>query len=162
MAALDRHDLTVHMDPLPRVTTDIRQLWQGGHPKEPNLWARFDQVGRDHWLGPALDHQEWRRPDRAAGSTYEFDGRYVTDEAGFLCALGEAVNGPGGYFGRSLAGVSDALCGGFGATEPFTLVWRDHEVARRCLGVQPLVARPSAFPELLAFLRERRVDVVLE
>ncbi|MCX5606329.1 MULTISPECIES: hypothetical protein [unclassified Streptomyces] len=78
------------------------------------------------------------------------------------CALGEAVNGPGGYFGRSLAGVSDALCGGFGTTAPFILVWRDHEVARRCLGVQPLAARPSAFPELLAFLRQRRVDVVLD
>ncbi|MGT2529873.1 barstar family protein [Streptomyces nojiriensis] len=155
------YDLTVHMDPLPPVTADIWRLWQGGIPERPNLWARFDELGRDHWLGPALDHRQWQRPDRPAGTTFHLDGRHVTDEAGFFCALGEAINGPGGYFGRSLDGVADALCGRFGATLPFTVVWHDHEVARRCLGVPPLTWRPAGFGELLAFLREERIEVVL-
>ncbi|MFF4005906.1 barstar family protein [Streptomyces sp. NPDC001717] len=154
------YDLTVHTAPQPSVATGIWPLWWHGIPVTPNLWAPFDRTGRDHWLGPALDHQKWG-VDRAAGHTYRLDGRHVTDEEGFLCALGEAINGPGGYFGRSLDGVADALCGNFGATKPFTLIWHDHEVARRCLGVQPLMWRPATFEELLGFLREEGVDVVL-
>lgn len=157
------YDLTAVMDPLPPVIAEIWPLWQGGGPYGANLWAPFDATGRNQWLGTALNSREWPPPpDRAAGATYHLDGRHVTDEAGFLCALGEAINGPGGYFGRSLAAVSDALCGGFGATSPFTLVWHDHEVARRCLGVQPLTYRPATFTELVAFLRERRIEVVLD
>ncbi|WP_221890633.1 barstar family protein [Streptomyces sp. WAC07149] len=152
------YDLTVHMEPQPPVVADVWALWREGRPAVPNLWARFGSEGRDHWLGPALVH---RGPDRPAGATYHLDGRHVTDTEGFLCALGEAVNGPGGYFGRCLDGVADALCGGFGATRPFTLVWHHHEVARRSLGVQPLVWHPATFHDLLAFLEEERVEVVL-
>ncbi|MEU9035870.1 hypothetical protein AB0D45_13350 [Streptomyces sp. NPDC048352] len=153
------YDLTVHMEPQPPVVADIWPLWRDGTPAVPNLWARFDDSGRALWLDPALAHR--RGPDRPAGGTYHLDGRHVTDTEGFFCALGEAVNGPGGYFGRCLNGVSDALCGGFGATWPFTLVWHHHEVARRCLGLQPLVRSPATFPELLDFLREKSIDVVL-
>ncbi|MFJ8214460.1 hypothetical protein [Streptomyces sp. NPDC096033] len=153
------YDLTVHMDPQPPVVARIWPLWREGRPAVPNLWAAFDATGRARWLDPALHHRTG--PDRPAGGTYHLDGRHVTDYEGFFCALGEAVNGPGGYFGRCLNGVSDALCGGFGATRPFTLVWRDHETARRCLGVQPLTFGPASFPELLSFLREKRIEVVL-
>ncbi|MEU8432049.1 hypothetical protein AB0F18_03920 [Streptomyces sp. NPDC029216] len=153
------YDLTVHMDPQPPVVAAIWPLWREGRPAVPNLWAQFDPTGRARWLDPAVYHRTG--PDRPAGGTYHLDGRHVTDSEGFFCALGEAVNGPGGYFGRCLNGVSDALGGGFGATGPFTLVWHDHEVARRCLGVQPLTRYPVTFPELLSFLREKRIDVVL-
>ncbi|MGW1515174.1 barstar family protein [Streptomyces sp. NPDC002287] len=153
------YDLTVHMDPQPPVAADIWPLWRGGRPSVPNLWARFGPTGRALWLEPALYHR--RGPDRPCGGTYHLDGRHVTDYEGFFCALGEAVNGPGGYFGRCLNGVSDALGGGFGSDGPFTLVWHDHETARHCLGVQPLTLRPDSFSELLAFLREKRIEVVL-
>ncbi|MGE7386070.1 barstar family protein [Streptomyces sp. NPDC004126] len=153
------YDLTVDMDPQPPVVADIWPLWRQGSPAVPNLWANFDGEGRELWLDPALAHREG--PDRPAGGTYHLDGRHVTDAEGFFCALGEAVNGPGGYFGRCLNGVADALCGGFGVTRPFTLVWHDHEVARRSLGLQPLTSRPETFRELLGFLREERIEVVL-
>jgi hypothetical protein len=39
----------------------------------------------------------------------------------FLCALGEAINGPNGYFGRDLSSLQDCLIGGFGLTAPWTL-----------------------------------------
>ncbi|MFF5702538.1 hypothetical protein ACFY7H_08550 [Streptomyces sp. NPDC012794] len=155
----DRYDLTVHMEPQPPVVAEIWPLWSEGRPAVPSLWARFDGEGRARWLDPALEHRDG--PDRPAGSTHHLDGRHVTDVEGFFCALGEAVNGPGGYFGRCLNGVADALGGGFGATRPFTLVWHDHEVARRCLGPQPLTGRPATFHELLGFLREEGVEVVL-
>ncbi|GAA3378052.1 barstar family protein [Streptomyces racemochromogenes] len=153
------YDLTVHMEPQPPVVADIWPLWREGRPAVPNLWAPFDGTGRELWLDPALAHMEG--PDRPAGGTYRLDGRFVTDTEGFFCALGEAVNGPGGYFGRCLNGVADALCGGFGARRPFTLVWHDHEVARRSLGLQPLVWHPATFHDLLAFLEEEGVEVVL-
>ncbi|MGW6844489.1 barstar family protein [Streptomyces sp. NPDC054958] len=155
------YDMTVHMDPVPPVAADIWPLWHAGRPAEPNGWARFDAAGRDHWLGIALEHQDREAADRAAGATYHLDGRDVTDEAGFLCALGEAMNGPGGYFGRNPSGVDDALRGRFGVTSPFTLVWHDHAVARRSLGTMPLTARPRSFSEILAHLREKGLTVVL-
>ncbi|MEU0544614.1 barstar family protein [Nocardia sp. NPDC005978] len=60
---------------------------------------------------------------------YTLVGDAVTDIDGFYCALGEAINGPGGYFGWNLDALADCLCGGFGATWPFTLRWTRFEVA---------------------------------
>jgi len=51
------------------------------------------------------------------------DGRHITDEDGFYCALGEAVNGPGGYFGWNLDALNYCLRGHWGAQAPFTLHW---------------------------------------
>ncbi|MFC8527213.1 barstar family protein [Nocardia sp. NPDC057227] len=58
-----------------------------------------------------------------ASGPFVLDGRFVTDRSGFFCAIGEAVNGPGGYFGSDLDGLADCLRGGFGATPRFALTW---------------------------------------
>ncbi|GGU90411.1 hypothetical protein GCM10010182_01230 [Actinomadura cremea] len=71
--------------------------------------------------------------DRSPGHAYELDGRHVTDEPALYLALGEAVNGPGGYFGGCLEAVHDCLGGTFGYTAPATLVWRDAATAREHL-----------------------------
>ncbi|MFD0536373.1 barstar family protein [Actinomadura luteofluorescens] len=57
----------------------------------------------------------------------------MTDEPGFYLALGEAVNGPGGYFGGCPDALVDCLRGGFGHTSPATLLWRDASTAREHL-----------------------------
>ncbi|ROQ66073.1 barstar (barnase inhibitor) [Streptomyces sp. 840.1] len=57
----------------------------------------------------------------------------MTDEPGLYLALGEAVNGPGGYFGGCLAALDDCLRGDFGHTAPATLLWRDAATAREHL-----------------------------
>ncbi|MEU9576957.1 barstar family protein [Streptomyces chilikensis] len=49
----------------------------------------------------------------------------MVDEESFHCALGEAVDGPCGYFGWDLDALDDCLRGRWGATAPFTLHW-DH------------------------------------
>ncbi|WP_234285352.1 barstar family protein, partial [Streptomyces venezuelae] len=54
----------------------------------------------------------------------------VTDEPGLWLALGEAVNGPGGYFGGDFHALHDCLGGDFGFTAPATLTWRNADVAR--------------------------------
>jgi RNAse (barnase) inhibitor barstar len=49
------------------------------------------------------------------------DGSRVTDIPSFHIALGEAVNGPNGYYGGCLDAMADCLCGRFGLKAPFTL-----------------------------------------
>ena len=71
------------------------------------------------------------RLDHPPGRVSHLDGTHVTDEVAFYLALGEAINGPGGYFGWNLDALSDCLSGGFGARSPFRLMWNDSHVARR-------------------------------
>ncbi|WP_242892933.1 barstar family protein [Actinomadura litoris] len=120
-------------EPRPAGTRGILDLWFDGRPAERNLWARYDRALRLEWAGVALAHRRRDSPDRPAGTVFHLDGRFVTDVEGFYCAIGEAVNGPGGYFGWNLGALHDCLTGGFGATAPFRLVWHDSAVARRHL-----------------------------
>ncbi|UGT65268.1 barstar family protein [Nocardia asteroides] len=68
------------------------------------------------------------------------DGRFITDRNGFFCAIGEAVNGPGGYFGSDLDGLADCLRGGFGAAPPFALTWLGFDLSERHLSFEFLEA----------------------
>nr|WP_203614952.1 barstar family protein [Streptomyces sp. SID13726] len=147
----------------PFAAEEVWELWAEGHPAEPNRWARLDAESRQFWLRTALDNHVHGGQDRPPGTTYHLDGRHITDLPGFFCALGEAVNGPGGYFGWGLDALNDCLRGRWGAAPPFHLVWHDSEVARQCLGVAPHTAHgPLTFEDLLAFLSEgERIDVRL-
>lgn len=142
---------------------EIWDLWFDGGPGEPNMWAKYDPSLRHEWCGAALNCRP-QQTNTPAGHTYHLDGQYVTELEGFYCAIGEAINGPGGYFGWNYAALADCLRGGFGATTPFTLVWHHSDVARRSL--VPGFDRRSFLPSttldtLLGILREGDVDVVL-
>ncbi len=54
-------------------------------------------------------------PDRPA--VYELDGSAINNPDDLYRLLGEAVNGPGGYFGANLDSLNDCLGGGFGTPE---------------------------------------------
>jgi hypothetical protein len=128
-------DVTVDVEwgePLPTGVLDILGHWRAGGPSRRNLWAGYDRELRHQWAAVALGYSSGA-PERPPGATYELDGRFVTDIEGFYCALGEAINGPGGYFGWNLGAVHDCLGGGFGAQAPFRLVWHDSVVAREHL-----------------------------
>ncbi|MFF4100480.1 barstar family protein [Streptomyces sp. NPDC001903] len=75
-------------------------------------------------------------------TTYVLDGSRIGTLDDFWTLMGEAVNGPGGCFGRNLDSFVDCLRGGFGTPDDggFTVEWRDHEVSRRTLG-HPETAR---------------------
>lgn len=47
-------------------------------------------------------------------ATYVIPGAEVTGLERFWQVMGEAVNGPDGYFGRNLDAFADCLGGGFG------------------------------------------------
>lgn len=88
-------------EPRPAGTRSILDLWFTGRPATRNLWARYDRTLRHEWTCVALAHHH-RSPDQSAGTVFHLDGRFITDIEGFSCAIGEAINGPGGYFGWSL------------------------------------------------------------
>jgi hypothetical protein len=140
-------------EPLPTGVLDILEWWRDGRPPRKNLWAGYDRQLRHHWCGVALSRMSGE-PDRPPGTTYDLDGRFVTDIDGFYCAIGEAVNGPGGYFGWNLDALNDCLRGRFGAQPPFRLVWHDSAVAR-----EPDSQVPVEY--LLEMCAEHRVEVDL-
>lgn len=125
-------------------------------PDRPHDWADLDHEGRRAQLRAVQERYFSRTdaaPDDPAGRTYVLDGRYVTDRSALFLALGEAVNGPGGYFGANLDALNDCLRGGFGATAPFVLDWPDSETARTHL--------VAYFDSALDVFRDHGVDVRL-
>lgn len=67
---------------------------------------------------------------------YGVDGRRIESLEDFWLVMGEAVNGPGGYFGRNLDAFNDCLRGGFGTPEDddYIVEWHHHEQSRAALG----------------------------
>ncbi len=67
---------------------------------------------------------------------YVLDGRRIHSLEDFWLVMGEAVNGPGGYFGRNLDAFNDCLAGGFGTPDDgdFAVEWRDHAYSQQALG----------------------------
>lgn len=69
---------------------------------------------------------------------YVLDGTLTRTLEDFWSRIGEAVNGPGGYFGTNLDAFADCLSGGFGTPDDgdYRIEWRDHEISRQALGHQ--------------------------
>ncbi|MDX3778403.1 barstar family protein [Streptomyces europaeiscabiei] len=105
---------------------------------------------------------------------YVLDGTQIRTLGDFWRVIGEAINGPGGYFGRNLDALADCLSGGFGAPDDddYVVEWRDHQVSREHLG-HPETARqleirlsrchlsnrPSVSADLAAAREERGTTV---
>ncbi|MEV0010118.1 barstar family protein [Streptomyces sp. NPDC051840] len=90
--------------------------------------------------------------------TYVIDGSRVTGLDRFWDVVGEAVNGPGGYFGRGLDAFADCLSGGFGTPEDgdFAIEWRHHTESARALGHEETARRlEDLLPRVHATNRER-------
>jgi len=112
-------------------------------PTERGQWRSLDERGRRDWLRRACEHrfdksnQQAHRVGRA-GETFTIDGSAIEDLPGFFCAIGEAINGPGGYFGTSVNDFDDCLFGGFGLEAPCSVVWKHSELSKTKLGSQIL------------------------
>jgi RNAse (barnase) inhibitor barstar len=68
--------------------------------------------------------------------TYVLEGLRIHSLEDFWREIGEAVNGPGGYFASNLDALSDALAGGMGQPEDgvCTFIWENSDAARDALG----------------------------
>ncbi|SNT51948.1 Barstar, RNAse (barnase) inhibitor [Actinacidiphila glaucinigra] len=141
-------------------------LVRTGHLNRTGMWHELAPEDRHAWLSVALwsrEYQRQGRPDAPAGQAFTLDGRHIVDRDSFYCAIGEAVNGPGGYFGWNLDALDDCLRGGWGAATPFTLHWDSSaEVRARLAEHVPTEDGDIAlFNLLLDIFNERGVSVVL-
>ncbi|MEU4171817.1 barstar family protein [Streptomyces sp. NPDC026665] len=141
-------------------------LVRTAHLDHTGMWHAFAPEERRAWLSVALWSRTYQlrgKPELPAGQVFTLDGRHIVDEDSFYCAIGEAVNGPGGYFGWNLDALDDCLCGGFGATAPFTLHWDYSAEARAGLAerVQTADREVELFDLLLEIFEKRGVSVLL-
>ncbi|MEU2601556.1 barstar family protein [Streptomyces hirsutus] len=144
----------------------VWDLIRTGHLNRTGMWHELAPEERHAWLSVALWSREYQRqgkPDAPAGQVFTLDGRHIVDRDSFYCAIGEAINGPGGYFGWNLDALNDCLRGGWGATTPFTLYWDSSAGARaRLAECVPAGDREVVlFDLLLEIFEERGVSVFL-
>ncbi|MDT0468539.1 barstar family protein [Streptomyces gibsoniae] len=150
--------------PVPEYARSLWERWLAGPPGTLGAWSDLDARERDAWLDLVRERFCRReRHDRPAGHAYELDGRHITDVPGLYLALGEAVNGPGGYFGGCLAALDDCLRGTFGHTAPATLLWRNSANAREHLSrnLTPDGRHFDLFTETLDALADGGMHVTL-
>ncbi|MFJ5232660.1 barstar family protein [Kitasatospora sp. NPDC088391] len=126
-----------------------RPVWRqrrSGRPGRPGDWRGLTEPAKKAWLSLAPQNTRSSEPDRSGGE-YHLAGAAVEDLTGLHCALGEALLGPGGYYGWGLDALADCLGGGFGVVPPFTLVWHDFAATEREL---------AGYPEEVARMLEER------
>ncbi|MEU8924519.1 barstar family protein [Kitasatospora sp. NPDC048545] len=166
----DLFDVTVRLwcqNALPG-SAGVWELIRTGQLNRNGLWRSMGPAGRLAWLSVAMLSRGYRHRidngDRAPGHVFRMDGRQVVDVDSFYCALGEAVDGPGGYFGWNLDALDDCLGGGWGASPPFTLEWQHSEVARTRLVRQRALHQgtETLFEVLLEIFADHGVKVVLQ
>ena len=120
---------------------------------------------REAWLevSQTVHFREHSRPYPVLGDEIRLDGRHVADLASFFCAMGEAVNGPGGYCGTNLVGLSDFLQYASRPSGSRTrLVWREYALATQGLArsIQVDGATMSYLDLVTQVLAEDGVDVM--
>src|SRR5688572_21394641 len=103
--------------------------------------------------------------DLSPSIVYELPGDRISSLDDFWIAIGEAINGPGGYFGKNLDAFIDCLQGGMGTPDAgiYTIRWLNSELSRTALAYPETVRRlkirlagchPSNRPQVRAELQE--------
>lgn len=141
--------------------------WRSAPTAESGSWRRLALGEREGWVEvSALRHfySGGGSADPVDGRDFSLDGRDVLDLASFYCAIGEAMRGPGGYFGGSLAGVSDC-CRAFvaGEFDNVRLQWSNFAVTQAALSrvARSTPSRMSYSDLILKVLREAGIEVLL-
>ncbi|MEU6849119.1 hypothetical protein ABZ901_04175 [Actinacidiphila alni] len=112
---------------------EVWQRWASLEPVKLGEWHQWPTA----WLHVA--QKVWFRSGHSAkkyGSETDvaINGAEIYSEDGFFCALGESVNGPGGYYGATLSGLADCLSGSQGVNFPFRLHWKEISSSKISLG----------------------------
>ncbi|WP_431905170.1 barstar family protein [Micromonospora carbonacea] len=157
---IDRTDLEVDFSgyyfPFPYAGSVWRR-WASGAPILMGEWSELAVEWHSSWLH--VVQAAWFGSGRSATryglkDLYVMDGSKVASVASFYCALGEAVNGPGGYFGSGLDALEDCLVNATAVAEDFKLSWRNFSMSERSLGVDEI-------EPIVALIRESGAQVIL-
>ncbi|GGX60276.1 hypothetical protein GCM10010510_00650 [Streptomyces anandii JCM 4720] len=128
---------------------EIWRRWALTEPTSRGEWARYPVDYHESWLH-VVQNAWFTGHHRAArygtDEVVTLDGGLVTTKAGLYCALGEAVNGPGGYFGSNLDALHDCLRAGR-PTPAFCIEWTDFAHSRKALTEQFLTSLLEVFAE---------------
>lgn len=94
-----------------------------------NLWKKFRKDELQGWLVYALHSRNVEITKKDV--KIQIDGNEFHNLDSFFCALGEQINGPGGYFGRNLIAMEDCLRGDFGVESISELTWINHQRSKK-------------------------------
>lgn len=135
---------------------DIWQRWASGVPLMPGEWARWPATYGDVWLH--VVQNSWFSTGHAAAyygldGIGRLDGTQFSTHASFYCALGEAVNGPGGYFGSNLDALADCLKSRVAEQRLKRLEWSGYAQSERSLGA-------GFVKTVVGIMREYSVDLI--
>lgn len=92
---------------------------------DKNRWRQLDPARQRAWSLVMLRHFKETPAHIAANDDVVLNGDLIDDYPSFFCAIGEAANGPGGYYGSNLDALVDCLRGDFGRRPPFKLIWKN-------------------------------------
>ncbi|WP_329065853.1 barstar family protein [Amycolatopsis sp. NBC_01480] len=129
--------------------------WASGVALVKGEWLRWPANYRDAWLH--VVQNSWFATNRRAArygveEVANLDGGQISTRSDFYCALGEAVNGPGGYFGSNLDALADCLSSNFGEGPPARIIWRNFQESQESLDHVFL-------DSIVGLMREFRVDL---
>jgi len=109
-----RGTLWANVSTAPRVSARmVWDRWREQLPQTYGQWSTLPAGDRDGWVEAALLHYFHEAGDRRTWPMPEgqitLHGEHVVDLGSFFCAIGEAFNGPGGYFGNNFSALADCL-----------------------------------------------------
>ena len=133
---------------------DVWKMYFQDTIKTPQLWKKLSEENKEGWLVVSYNCQQNIKIKDKDNLIVKLDGELIDTELDFYCALGEAVNGIGGYFGFGLDGLHDCFCGGFGVGKPFTLIWENHDYSKRNLG--------NYFDSIISLFKEYKYIIELK
>ncbi|MBD3919514.1 barstar family protein [Paenibacillus sp. PR3] len=131
-------------------TLELWDLLRNPTHREYGIWLHLTKKQRDIWLEIIRIYHKFAESHNLACQSYCLDGRHITDEVSFYFALGEAINGPGGYYGGCIDSLLDCFCGGFGALPPFTIE------------ISGYANKPKSIKTILQVLEEHKVTIIIK
>lgn len=146
---------------------NAERLWEQravGSPVESNQWAGLSVSARAAWLEVARMYLPPAGLEVRQDPVIMVDGANVEDPISFFCAIGEAVNGPGGYFGANLDSFEDCMHGGFGISGSATFILRNFRAAIESLSriPVPLSTRCTYWNAVREIFAATHIDVVID
>lgn len=152
--APDRTDIDIDFGityPFP-YAREIWRRWADGEPLQVGEWRRLPAIAHSSWLH--VSQQVWSVSASAvpdATVPREVDCAELETASSLYCALGEAMRGPGGYFGSNLDALDDCLTSW---NDQVRLTFLNASRARRAIGTE--------FDAVVAVLRDHLAEIRLE
>lgn len=130
--------------------------WASGRPIQVGEWLSYSVDAHPSWLHVVqtawfeFGHDATRYETSTSAS---IDGLKMPSRDSFYCAIGEALNGPGGYFGAGLDSLEECIRASRTSTPPLRITWFNSSVSRDVLGDEYVET-------ILQLMRDHKVSVV--